>query len=342
MHPKLTMQRVTVIAVVLFVVAGALIITLDWHDIKSVVGQANWWWILPALAVTAGSYFSLSYSNVLVFRAYKISVGYRDLMEIGFVSNVVTHLVNVGGLTGVSLEFMLLKRRGLATEDILAPSLFQLYFSSLALLAILPIGLFNVVFSHHFSQASSLGIGIAAGILTLLLVMASVIVFAKRVRTAIFRGTAWLVRKVVHRDIGKPLEDFNSTMSRGVTLMRGQPKIFAMLLVLAAADWMSTVIALWFCFYALGMALGVGNLLTGFSLGIAAGFVSLIPGGLGVQEGSMTGIYVLLGVPVQMAVLAAILFRIVYYFVPFFVSLGFYRRLLKADTQAESGFKAPG
>jgi uncharacterized membrane protein YbhN (UPF0104 family) len=43
----------------------------------------------------------------------------------------------------------------------------------------------------------------------------------------------------------------------------------------------------------------------------------------------MAGIYALLGVPVRTAVLAAILYRIVYYFLPFFVSLGFYRRLLK-------------
>jgi uncharacterized membrane protein YbhN (UPF0104 family) len=43
----------------------------------------------------------------------------------------------------------------------------------------------------------------------------------------------------------------------------------------------------------------------------------------------MAGIYALLGVPISSAVLAAILFRIVYYFLPFLASLGFYRRLLR-------------
>ena len=77
--------------------------------------------------------------------------------------------------------------------------------------------------------------------------------------------------------------------------------------------------------------MGLGTLLTGFSLGITAGFVSLVPGGLGVQEGSMAGIYALLGVPIGVAIVAAILFRIVYYFIPFLASLGFYRRLLRED-----------
>ena len=43
----------------------------------------------------------------------------------------------------------------------------------------------------------------------------------------------------------------------------------------------------------------------------------------------MAGIYALLGIPISTAVLAVILFRIVYYFLPFLASLGFYRRLLK-------------
>ena len=55
----------------------------------------------------------------------------------------------------------------------------------------------------------------------------------------------------------------------------------------------------------------------------------MIPGGLGVQEGSMAGIYALLGVPLNQAVLAAILFRVVYYFAPYLVSLAFYRRMLR-------------
>jgi len=43
----------------------------------------------------------------------------------------------------------------------------------------------------------------------------------------------------------------------------------------------------------------------------------------------MAGIYALLGVPLQQAVLAAILFRVVYYLIPYVVSLGFYWHLLR-------------
>jgi uncharacterized membrane protein YbhN (UPF0104 family) len=55
----------------------------------------------------------------------------------------------------------------------------------------------------------------------------------------------------------------------------------------------------------------------------------MIPGGLGVQEASLAGIYALLGIPFAQAVLVSILFRVVYDFIPFLLSLGLYRRLIR-------------
>jgi uncharacterized protein (TIRG00374 family) len=298
---------------------------------RRVIGQANWLLLLPSLLLTGSSYTCLSYSLAVVFRTFGISSKMRDLLEIGFVSNVVTFLMNVGGVTGISLQFVLMKKRGLATEDILAPSLFQLYFSSLMLIAILPIGLFSILTSHSLSGGVSLGIGIAAGILTLLLIGAGILVFVNSFRFAIFRGLSGLVHFITRREVASQLNDFDKALTRGVALLHRRPGVLALLLALTIVDWTSTVTALWFCFSALGNPVSVGTLLTGFSLGITAGLISLVPGGLGVQEDSMAGVYALLGVPIGTAALAAILFRIIYYFIPFLVSLGFYRRLLKAS-----------
>jgi uncharacterized protein (TIRG00374 family) len=137
------------------------------------------------------------------------------------------------------------------------------------------------------------------------------------------------VHFITRHKIDTALNDFDNAMTRGVTLIRHRPGVLLMLLLVAVGDWVGAITALWFCFAALGTLCGVGTLITGFSLGITAGFISMIPGGLGVQEGSMVGIFTLLGIPGSTAVLAAILFRIVYYFVPFLISLGFYYRLLR-------------
>jgi len=158
-----------------------------------------------------------------------------------------------------------------------------------------------------------------------------VIVFKASVRNTIFRALSRVIHFITRRNVITELNDFDMAMARGVSLIRNRPVVLGTLIVLTIGDWASTVICLWFCFYALGKSLVIGTLLTGFSLGITAGFISLVPGGLGIQEGSMASIYALLGVSIHTALLAAILFRIIYYFIPFLISLGFYRRLLQAD-----------
>jgi len=57
----------------------------------------------------------------------------------------------------------------------------------------------------------------------------------------------------------------------------------------------------------------------------------MVPGGLGVQEASMAGIYALLGMSFTQAALVAILFRVVYDFIPFFISLPLYAWLMRKE-----------
>ncbi len=328
MNIKMNINKVALTIVILFVIAGVLIVVLDWKEMRLVFGRANWLLLLPPILFTASSYACLSYSLSLIFRIFGINMNFKYLMQIGFVSNVVTYMMNVGGITGVSLELILLKKRGLATEDILAPSLFQLYFSSLVLIALLPIGLFNILATHPLSRVGSFIIIIASCLLILLLVLAGIIVFNSPFRSAVLRRLSRTVRLITRRNITPIFDNFDMAMKRGVAVLH-QPRWLTLLVLLTIMDWASTVTALWFCFYALGSSISLGKLLTGFSLGITAGFISFVPGGLGVQEGSMAGIYALLGEPIQTAIFAAILFRIIYYFLPFAVSLGFYRRLLR-------------
>jgi len=163
-------------------------------------------------------------------------------------------------------------------------------------------------------------------------IFATVLVFGRSVRQRVLRLASRLWNRVTHRHIEEPLSNFDSAMSRGVAAFRRHPDQLAVLALMVTADWSFSLVTLWFCFDALGEPLKLGVLITGFSIGITAGVLSMVPGGLGVQEGSMAGIYTLLGVPLEQAVLAAILFRVVYYFIPYLVSLVFYRRLLRGSS----------
>lgn len=322
--------RLIVGIVLAMAVLGIILVALDWREVRRVLGQANWELVIFALLATAVSYACLSLGFAAVCRIFRIPMPHGRLVEIGFVSITVNHLLSTGGMAGLSLRLILMRRHGLETHQILSASLFHSYFNNLALFTLLPAGLVYILLTHPLSPGQYLGVGVALAVLSAVLGLASVVVFIGRTRRAMLRllGQAWWFTR--RRDIQGPLGGFDAAFAEGVEAIRRRPIVLALPVALIIGDWVANVAALWFCFDALGEAVGPGILLTGFVVGVAVGLVSFVPGGLGIQEGSMVGAYALLGVPFEQAVLAAVLFRVVYYFIPFGVSLLLYRRLLRA------------
>ncbi len=91
----------------------------------------------------------------------------------------------------------------------------------------------------------------------------------------------------------------------GVKPIRAQPRSFFVIVALIVTDWAFSAAFLRLCSRAMSVTLLVGQLISGFVIGTAAGVSSMVPGDLGVQEGSMAGVFRLLGVPLEQALLAA-------------------------------------
>lgn len=336
MEHKSRHQRLLVIAIVLLALLGVIVVALDWGQVRQVLGQADWKLVPVALLFTGVSYGCLSYSFAITSRIFGVRMGRRDLFEVGFVSYALNHLVASGGTAGYSLRILLIKRRGLPVREVLAASLFHSTLNNLLLFILVPVGFVYLLTNRSLSGSTAVSVGVVASLLFLLIFLVAAVFFVRVFRAAVLGmvGTTW--RKVMHRNIEHQLKDLDSTLSRGIVAFRDRPAILVSLLVLVVADWACSVAALGFCFDALGSPVGPGVLLTGFSIGVVVGLLSMVPGGLGVQEGSMAAVYALLGVPFEQAVLAAILFRAVYYLIPFIISLGFYWRLLRGEGELTS------
>jgi uncharacterized protein (TIRG00374 family) len=332
---KPSRQRWATAFVIVLILGGLAVVFLDWNQVRKILSQTDWKLVPLALLVTTISYTSLSYGWAVTNRIFGVRMRRRDLAQIGFVSTVLNHLVSAGGAAGFSVRFLMMGAQGATIKDIVAASLFYSYLSGLGMLALLPISLVYLFVKHPLSSSAAAGIGIGAVALLVLFFVASALVFARSLRIRVLHFLSRAAKVIIHRELTSTMDEFDETMTRGVAAMRHRPLTFALLMGSIALDWSSSMASLWFCFDALGDPVKVGVLITGFAIGVTAGVLSMVPGGLGVQEGSMSGVYALLGVPLHQAVLAAILFRVVYYLVPYLVSLGFYWRLLRQMRQAK-------
>ena len=266
---------------------------------------------------------------MVVNRVFGIKIGRWKLFEIGIVSTTLNNILGFLGAAGHSLRVELIKRRGIDSGEVLAASIFHSYLNNIMLLLMLAMGLLTLLFSHIVYGGGAVGLGLISGFLVFFLAASTVVIFVPWLKTKTLRFTGRVWHFFTRRDITAFLKEFDDGLTRGLSTLKGRPWRLTLLLALMAGEWAFQAVAIWFCFGALGPAPGMGILLSGFGIGLSAGNLSFVPGGLGVQEASMAGIYALLGMKFAQAALAAILFRVVYDFIPFFISLPFYGRLIK-------------
>lgn len=322
-------QRMLARLVIVLGLLGLVVILLNWRDIRQVLAEANWKLLPVALLFTGLSYACMSFAYAVANRLFRIQMRMVELAEVGFVSQALNQLLTSAGAAGYSVRFLVMGRQGVSAQDILAASFFYFYCSSLGMWALLPASLAYVSFGRPVSSGFVRVVGLGTFLLLTIFLLGTLTMFVRPLRVALLRFMARAGRAVTRRDVQPQLAEFEATIARGMAESRRRPLQLLLLLFLVAADWAFRLLVLAFCFQALGASVPVGVLVTGYALGVVAGVLSMIPGGLGVQEGSMAGVYALLGVPFEQAVLVSLLFRAVYYFVPYLISLAYYRRMLR-------------
>jgi uncharacterized protein (TIRG00374 family) len=332
---SISRKRLALIIVGIIAILGGIAIFTDRNEILRVLNEANWEQLPLAFAFMILSYFLASYSFARVNQMLGIPLNTRALTQIGFTTTTINHLLTTGGLAGYSLRYLLMRDRGVRMKDILTTSVLHFYLTSLIMMGMLPVGLLYLILNSAIKCEFSLLIGVVTLLSILMFFTASGLVLRPSMRKPILNSVSRISRGVFRQDIDTQLNQFEINFTRGVSELRSQPHRMAWILAMIVGDWLSSAITLWFCFDALGPPVSPGDLMAGFVISIVAGVMSLIPGGLGVQEGSMAGIFSLLGTSFEQAILASILFRVVYYIFPYLISLLLIWRLLRQIDEEE-------
>jgi len=329
----------TYIFIFIVLLVGVITVIAQFDEVLEVIQKADWHAIPGAIFFTFVSYLSMSISFALVCRLFAIRMPFRSCAEIGYVTNVLNHVITTGGVAGLSLRFILMGRQGVAIRDSIAVSMMHFYLASLDMMVMLPVGLFYLINNATLPREIMILLGTVSITLFFLAILATAIIFQPKWRAQVLRILANLSSRILRRDLRITFRQFDKSMRRGILVMRMKPGLVLLIISLTIVDWVSSVIVLSFCLDAFGTHQPFGVVMTGFVIGIVAGLASMIPGGIGVQEGAMTWVLVLLGVRFGQAVLASILFRAVFFFLPYGVSLLFYRHLLNPGLASETESK---
>jgi uncharacterized protein (TIRG00374 family) len=322
-----------VFGVLLLVIVLAML--LDRRQVLPALRQAQWRLLLPALLCTALSYAGSSTGFAIINRAFGLALPASRLALVGFVNMAANNLITLGGAAGYSVSVVLLKDPETEHRTILAASLFNTWLYFIFGTSLLPLSLLYLLLRHRLTPGVQTGLWVVTAGALVLAVVVNLAVFRPGVRGRLLAFLARLLKGLFRRDLAGTFARFNDAFSQGLAALRAAPGRLAALGLALVGDWAFCLAALWFALAALGVRLSPGVLVSGFIISIAAGAASMIPGGLGVQEGSLAGVYALLGAPITHAALGAVLFRVVYYLLPFALGLMIYWRALRIRTTHE-------
>jgi glycosyltransferase 2 family protein len=292
--------------------------------------------LLFALLCTGLAYlaFTLSFNALFEMTPYRIP--FDRFFSIMFISYTINFVVSSGGVSSLALRSFLMKQEKVPYSVTIPLSFAQNMIFNLVLCCVC---FFGLGYLHGNPQFMG-GTGqffiffFMGGLIFLVAVMVLTFIsrafrkwFLRQCLRLIHWINVWVLRKKAdHRQLVKIRSNFESTVR---FLHRG----WLQLIVVGfwvCMDWTLTALALFYCFQAVGVDLPPGLLLVGFSVMFLTSIINPVPAGLGVSETLLAGIFSYLGVGFEKSLVAALLFRFVFFLLPLAVSTALYMDTLRS------------
>lgn len=288
-----------ILKLVNLLIAPVLIIAAAWVLLK-LLGEHKFSDILTAIENTdrtrffaacffvAMNYLVLTLYDTLAFRYIKKDTAYRRIGVAAFCSYTFSHNLGFSLLSGGAVRYRLYSRWGLSASEVAKVIVFSGGHFWLGL-SIIGAAVFFIV-----PETAGYSVGIPASLAPIAGVVVSLPAVIYMLATIFYKRSFTL---------------------KGVQVDMPGPKLAALSLAVAAVDWLLAASVLVMLLPARA-GLGFAEITVGFALSQFAGVASNVPGGIGVLEAVL--VYTLHKyIDSDVAFGACLLFRIIYYIIPF-------------------------
>ncbi len=339
-----TRKRFWIAAVFGMIVLFYTVKQANLHKFALHLGDISPIWAVAVLVSAFLSYACVAGVLSKLLRGIGLSISFASCFKISLLSSTLNYLMSVGGLSGVAAKVYLLSRENIPPSNTLSVSIIHGFLTNTIAVLFIYLGFFYLYSQHQITERNQAVFGIVVLLVAFLLTWVTI-------QTIIhegFRRKVWQIGLGVViafcARIGRPhwisreraevfFENFNGSLNM---IMRNR-EILLFPASLALFDWIFMFLCLKFSFITIDYPVSNKVLMVGFSVGLFTSLFSLTPASIGLMEGSMAGSFYLMGLDYEFSLLAVLIYRIVYYFVPIAVSVLFFKRFFPAADLAEPG-----
>ncbi|SFM40661.1 lysylphosphatidylglycerol synthase transmembrane domain-containing protein [Thermodesulforhabdus norvegica] len=322
------------------VFAGLLV--LGWVVKKAHVGEvvgylkeADPLWFSGAFACSVGSYICIGEIMKTLIKATRRNLTRASAYLIAFVSTVVNYVMSVGGISGLTVKVYLLSKKKIPAGETLSISVIHGFFTNTIAVFIVVAGCFFTVRLKIFTGGIAIPVFFIVCCALFFGFLCTAVVVSNRVREL-----CWLLLKKIAEVVPGPgrIKGFFSRLDgafrcfhESMLFLTKSTGGLARTAAYALADWVLMFGCLYLSFLAVHYNVSPELLIVGFCTGLLVSLISLIPGGLGIYEGSMVGVFYLMGLDYEKSLAAVMIYRLLYFFIPAVVGLVLLGRELVVD-----------
>ena len=303
-----------------------------------------------ALSVLSSAFIYVARGMSLyeVLRIMGRKIGRGAAVGIALVSTTVNYVVSSLGVSGFALRAHLLNRRRVPFGMCVTASIVITVLLYFVLAIIILQGSILMCINSSATTMQLLKNFILIVVMCVVCAVVTAFLFNNEWRSKWVRRIFRLINKVlfhVFRALipkGK-YDDFVDQLDEGIDLIHKKKKKLTWTIIYVCADWLFTILVLYFAFRAVGVHITAGVLVAGFAVGMVTTLIPLLPGGLGAMELAMTAVYAQMGINWDAALMATLIYRVVYYILPGIVSIFIYWGLqLSEAPRSKKNKRLPG
>ncbi|MDR0291528.1 MAG: flippase-like domain-containing protein [Elusimicrobium sp.] len=312
--------------------SAALLVYIFFHSKDAFIkiwAEVNVGYLLWAAAAAAAIYVCMGLSLWEVLRAMGKRINIFSAIAIALVSTTVNYLVSSFGVSGFALRAHLLGKRKVPLGVSVTASIVLTVIIYMVLALIILQGSMLMLFTSapakkEIVQNFLLIVGMGA-----ICAVIIVFLFHNDLRITWVRKGFRLVNRILYKLfsllIPKARFDiFSRQLESGINFIQQKKGRLTLAVVYVCADWLCTVLILYFAFRAVGVNIKAGLLIAGFAVGMATTLIPILPGGLGAMELAMIAVFANGGIPWEKALTACLVYRFMYYIIPGLVSIVVY------------------
>lgn len=282
-------NKSNLLSILKFVFAAALFIfvvftlyrelsTINFKDTLMQFGKINRIWLVLLFAGGGASLLILSLYDIILVKSLKLDIPLTKVFRVSYIINALNAIVGFGGFIGAGLRAFVYKNYTVDNKKLV-------HYISIILISMLTgLSLLSILVVFHVFNASDMLDRISW------------------VRWILYIVALFLPIFIIYT-IMKPADKNNRFMGVYCT-------------VVSCVEWMAAAVVLYFSALIVGIDISFMNFIGIFIIAALSGLVSFIPGGFGAFDLVVLLGFKSLGVNEENILLALLLYRFAYYFVP--------------------------